>query len=163
VGSARREEGPIRAEGHTSADVGAAGSSGIVEHTGESMVNVEIREKGEGFDEGDKTIEETTHIFSPVVVSYISVYSRHAAARYLPLGENRVKWALEEGLVTTRRMREESRSSHRSQADQSGAKCSSATMTHRGSSIIILEYMCIDQIDVDSALRDRLVECRYPS
>jgi hypothetical protein len=81
-----------------------------VEHTGENVVNVEIREQGEGSNYGHEA-EEATHIFFPVVVSYTSVDPRHAAARYRPFGEKRVKWALEAGLVT-RRIGEESRSGH---------------------------------------------------
>jgi hypothetical protein len=79
-----------------------------VEHTGESMVNMEIREKGEGFNYGHEA-EEATHIFSQVVVSYISVDTGRPTARYRPLGEKRVKWALEAGLVTTRRIGDASR------------------------------------------------------
>jgi hypothetical protein len=89
VRSTRCEEGPIIAEAHT-CDVGVAWSSVIIEHTGASVVNMERREKGEGFNEGDKTIEETTHIFSPVVMSHISRDRTHPAARYHPLAEKRM-------------------------------------------------------------------------
>jgi hypothetical protein len=72
---------------------------------------VERREKGEGSNYGHEA-EEATHIFSPVVVSYISADPLHPAARYRPLGEKRMEWALEgAGLVTTTRMGDASRSS----------------------------------------------------
>jgi hypothetical protein len=58
---------------------------------------VEIREKGEGSNYGHEG-EEATHIFSPVVVSYTSVDISHPAARYRPLAEKRMLWALEAGL-----------------------------------------------------------------
>jgi hypothetical protein len=49
-------------------------------------------------------------MLSPVVVSCISVYSRHPAARYRPLAEKRMQWALEDaGLATTTRIGDESR------------------------------------------------------
>jgi hypothetical protein len=66
----------------------------LVEQTGESVVNVEIREKGEGSNYGHEA-EDATHIFSPVVVSYTNVDSSHAAARYRPSAERRMHWALE--------------------------------------------------------------------
>jgi hypothetical protein len=79
-------------------DVGA-GSSVIAEHTVASVVNMKIREKGEGSNYGHEA-GEATHIFSPVVVSYTSVISSHPATRYYPSTEKRMDWVLEDaGLV----------------------------------------------------------------
>jgi hypothetical protein len=75
------------------------------------VVNVEIREKGEGSHYGHAA-EEATHIFPPVVVSYISAYPRDPAARYRPLAEKPMHRTLEgAGLVTTPRIGDASRSS----------------------------------------------------
>jgi hypothetical protein len=134
-----------------------------------SVVNVEIREKGEGSNYGHEA-GEATHIFSSVVVSYTSVDSPHPAARYRPLGEKRMHSALEgAGLVTTRRIGDESRSSHRTQPNQSDPNSNlshcdrdSPTSSSDHPWIIILEYICVHQIDVNSALRDMLAEGRYP-
>jgi hypothetical protein len=100
---------------------------------------VEIREKGEGSNYG-REAEEATHIFSPVVVSYISADPKHPAARYRPLAEKRMHTVLEgAGLVTTTRIGDASRSSHRTSQTQAAQKCNSATMTHKGSSFNIFE------------------------